>query len=408
MYALYHHRTQGREVEAVHIHGLATGLEELGYEVEIIGPPGVEVNPDVVASHVSSKKGRLLRWIAERAPQTIFECLEIGYNLVAVPRLLRRYSAARPELIYERYSLYNATGAIVSRLTGVPLALEVNDTVHVDRTRQGKSVVMPGVAGWFERRILEGATSIVVVSNYLRDLLIGAGVPAEKIIVTPNAVDAGRFSPDQAASAAVRQRYGLDKMTVVGFAGSFTKWHGVEFLVRACAELMSTRRDVGVLMVGDGVRRSDSEALARELGIADRCVFTGRVPHCEMPDYMGAMDIGVMPASNPFGSPMKVFEYMAMGVPPVAPQYGPMEEAVVNGETGLLFQPDQHAGLVSCLRTLVESPERRAAMGAAAREKVLSQHQWVHNAGAVVEALQRKQQLSHPTVVAQTAHQEAQ
>ena len=383
---LYHHRTQGREVEAVHILGLADGLEDLGYEVEIAGPPGVRVDREKTTTpSTGAKKTTLLGWLAANLPQAAFELLEIGYNLAAVPRLWKRCSPDT-RFIYERYALYNAAGVVVGRMRGIPTVLELNDVVGVDRTRQGKQMAMPWLAKWFERRILRAATGLVVVSGYLRDRLIEAGIPAEKIRVTPNAVEAERFNPEEEDGSAVRQRWGLEGKTVIGFTGSFAKWHGPDFLVRGFANLAEAFPDASLLLVGDGERRPDAEAQVRELGLEGRVIFTGRVPHREVASYVAAMDIGVMPRSNLFGSPMKVFEYMAMARPVVAPRYIPLEEAVADGETGLLFPPDDEAELTRCLRELVADPARRQAMGAAGRHKVLTQHQWVHNA-EVVRAL---------------------
>ncbi|MGV3721327.1 MAG: glycosyltransferase family 4 protein, partial [Actinomycetota bacterium] len=268
---------------------------------------------------------------------------------------------------------------------GVPVVLEVNETVGVDRTRQGKKVALPALARWFERRILRSASGVAVVSGYLREYVREAGVPEERIHVTPNAIDPAQFDPERIDGGEVRARYGLEGKTVIGFAGSFTKWHGLDLLIRAAAELMAEFPEVHLLLVGDGARRQESEAMTAELGISERTVFTGKVPHAEMPRFMAAMDLGVMPASNVYGSPMKVFEYMAMGCPPVAPRFGPLEEAIADGETGLLFEPGSAASLQGRLRKLLADPEGRRAVGAAARRRVLSRHLWKHNAQAVVE-----------------------
>lgn len=385
MRAIYHHRTQGRDVEAVHIQGLAGGLEKLGFTVEVVGPPGVDLDPNSTIAPTTGQAPTFLGVLARRAPQLAFELLEIGYNLVALPRLLARCHAPKPALIYERYALYNAAGVLAGRLLGVPVVLEVNETVGVDRTRQGKKVALPALARWFERRILRTATGVVVVSGYLRDYVREAGVPGERIRVTPNAVDAERFDPDRIHGRDLRARFGLEGATVIGFAGSFTKWHGLDLLIRATAALMPEFPDLRLLLVGDGARREASEQLARDLGIRERVVFTGKVPHAEMPRYLAAMDLGVMPASNVYGSPMKIFEYQAMGLPAVAPRFGPLEEAIVAGETGFLFKPGSEADLAARLRQLVADPGARKAMGEAARRRVRSRHLWEHNARTVLD-----------------------
>jgi len=220
-----------------------------------------------------------------------------------------------------------------------------------------------------------------------------SGVPENRIRVTPNAVDVERFDSDRISGAGIRARYGLGGETVIGFAGSFTKWHGLDLLIEATAGLMAEFPGLRLLLVGDGARRQASEALAAELGIADRVVFTGKVPHAEMPEHMAAMDLGVMPASNVYGSPMKVFEYMAMGRPAVAPRYRPLEEAIVDGEDGLLFTPGDGASLQNCLRAMVSDPAFRLRLGQAARAKVRSRHQWIHNAEAVIQLAQANRRL---------------
>jgi glycosyltransferase involved in cell wall biosynthesis len=385
MRALYHHRTQGRDVEAVHIHGVCGGLRQLGFEVEILSPPGVDTDPNSTHSPVTRQEPTLLGRLARSLPQVLFEALEIGYNLVAVPRLWVRCLGSRPVLIYERYSLYNAAAVVVSGLTGIPAVLEVNETAGVDRTRQGKQLALPGLARWFERRIFRAASGLPVVSGYLREYAIAAGAAPERVRVTPTAVDAERFDPARVDARAVRARLGLEGSTVVGFAGSFAKWHGVNLLLEAAAKLAGELPDLRLLLVGDGAGRCAAEARAAELGLADRVVFTGKVPHAEIPAYMAAMDVGVMPASNVYGSPMKVFEYMAMGCPPVAPLLPPLEEVIVDGQIGILFQPGDAADLARGLRCLVADPQRRMALGEAARREVLSRRLWVHNAEAVLE-----------------------
>jgi glycosyltransferase involved in cell wall biosynthesis len=380
MRALYHHRTQGRGVEAVHILGVCGGLRELGCEVEIASPPGVEVTTE---SH-SAGKSRW-GWVARSLPQLCFELLEVSYNLAAVPRLVKRIRKYRPDFIYERYALYNAAGLLAGRLTRTPLILEINETVDVDRERQGKQLVMRPLARWFERSIFRAAAGIAAVSGYLRDQAVAIGVEPERIHVTPNAVDPEWFDPERFAGDVVRARWRMQGCQVIGFVGSFARWHRIDLLVAAFAKVTDQFPDARLLLVGDGAFRSSTVAQVEELGLRARVAFTGRIGHDEIPEHVAAMDIGVMPASNPFGSPMKVFEYMSMGVPTVAPRLGPLEEALRDGRDGLLFTPDDADALAEALRTLMADDEARRRMGTCARARVLRQHRWVHNAQAAID-----------------------
>jgi glycosyltransferase involved in cell wall biosynthesis len=134
--------------------------------------------------------------------------------------------------------------------------------------------------------------------------------------------------------------------------------------------------------------------MAKELGIGDRVTFTGKIAHAAVPEHVATMDIGVMPESNLFGSPMKIFEYMAMGVAPVGPRYVPLEEAIDDGENGLIFDPRSVDDLARCLRTLAGDAEYRRRLGRAAREQVLAKHLWVHNAQAVLDLIERQRAMS--------------
>lgn len=387
MRALYHHRTQGRGVEAVHIMGIVSGLRENGFEVEIVGPPGVDVNPEIVVSSEKGRTGTVWGLIARYAPQAMFELLELGYNVAAIPRLWKVCRSWKPDLIYERYAGFNAAGVVVSRLTGIPIAVEINDLAGEDRTRQGKKTAMPGLAAAFERYICRKATAVFPVSGYLRDQIVGLGASPDRVRAIPNAVDPTKFAPDTVHGDEVRRRHGLQDSLVIGFIGSFTKWHGVDLLVQAMAQVAAEFPDSRLLLVGDGARRALVEELVAELGLTDRVVFAGKVPHADVPAYVAAMDVAVVPGANPFVSPVKAFEYMAMGKAPIAPRYESLQEAIEEGHTGLLFEPESAAGLVEQLRTMLGDSQLRARLGRAAREQVRTQHLWKHNARRVLELL---------------------
>jgi len=387
MRVLYHHRTQGRGAEAVHIHSFCDGLHQLGFETTIVGPPGVNTDPNAPQAADVGKPKTALGWIARNIPQAGFELMEIAYNLNARPRLASAISQNKPAFVYERYALYNLAGVLSARKAGIPFVLEMNDTVYMDRQRQGKKLTMKGLAAKFENRLLNLADGIVVVSGYLKQHLVDRGIPANKVLVTPNAVHEHEFDPEHIKGDSIRAKYGLGDAVVVGFAGSFAKWHRVDLLVAAAASLKDKHPNLKLLLIGDGAERAAAEQQAKDLGFADRVVFTGKIPHAAIPEHVAAMDIGVMPESNLFGSPMKIFEYMAMGVTPVGPRYIPLEEAIDHNLNGLIFEPGKVDALAASLDRLLSDPEERLQMGRAAREKVLTRHLWVHNAQAVVDLL---------------------
>jgi glycosyltransferase involved in cell wall biosynthesis len=172
--------------------------------------------------------------------------------------------------------------------------------------------------------------------------------------VLPNAVDTDLFRPD-VDGAQVRRRCDLDGRFVVGFAGTFKAWHGVDILLAAFRDLRQTDPSIHLLLVGDGPLRPALEETVRTTGLEEAVTFAGRVAHDAMPAYLAAMDIAVAPypaLDEFYFSPLKIFEYMAAGRAVLASRVGQVVDLIVDGETGLLFDPGDDTGLVDRIQRL--------------------------------------------------------
>jgi glycosyltransferase involved in cell wall biosynthesis len=233
----------------------------------------------------------------------------------------------------------------------------------------------------------------------MADELIARGVPADKILVNPNGVEPDRYSPDVDASS-LRARLGLDGKTVIGFIGTFGPWHGAEVLARAFAELIGRypayRDSLRLLMIGDGVKMPEVRAALDTAGVSDLAVMTGIVPQAEGPVYLAAADILASPhVANSdgtpfFGSPTKLFEYMAMGKGIVASDLDQVGEILEHGRAAQMVRPGDVDSLVEGLRALIDDPARRAALGAEARRMAVERHSWREHTRKIVEALQAR------------------
>lgn len=243
------------------------------------------------------------------------------------------------------------------------------------------------LAKLYERHVVDCAAVIAVVSSTLRDDLMNRyGVAKEKIVLTPNAADPAAFVPDAAVSLPSSVRVPADSR-VVGFVGSFAPWHGVDLLVRAFSRIAKSHDRAYLLLVGDGPTRSQVERDVAALGLGDRVGFTGQLPANQLPGVVARFDVAVMPDSNDYGSPMKIFEYMAMAKPVVAPRYQPILDVLENGESALLFPPRSLEGLAGALQRLADDREFAGALGRRGRELIESRHNWRANAAAVLDAL---------------------
>lgn len=308
-------------------------------------------------------------------------------------RRARAILARRPaDLLYQRFDAFNHAGIVLSRETGAPLVLEFNGSEVWIEDHWGRPLRFRSLFSRLEEAHLRHADLIVVVSEPLEEYLLGRGVARERILVLPNGVDPARYRPDLPA-APVRSRLGLNGRTVVGFIGTFGRWHGGKVLARAALRVVRERPDVRFLFVGDGVERPSAEAILKEAAMGEAAVFTGIVPQEEGPVHLAAMDILVAPhVPNPdgsrfFGSPTKLFEYMATGRGIVASRLEQIGEVLEHERSALLVTPGDEASLAAAILRLVDNPDLRARLGAAARLRVLERHTWKMQVRRLIDRL---------------------
>ena len=231
------------------------------------------------------------------------------------------------------------------------------------------------------------ADHVVTLSEGMKDDLVARGLPPGSITIVPNAVDPERFtpSPDRVAGAAIRRRLGLERREVlVGYSGSLLAYEGLDQLIAATRLLLDRgERRVRTLIVGDGPERPYLQELASSLGVDGTVSFVGRVRLDEVPRYLEAMDVFVVPRRDErvcrLVAPLKPVEAMAMELPLVVSWLPALEELVDGGRAGRAFLPDSPHHLADALEPLVDDPCARRQLGEHARDMVLSDRTWAAN-----------------------------
>jgi glycosyltransferase involved in cell wall biosynthesis len=289
------------------------------------------------------------------------------------------------DLVYERNSLYRFAVAQACQRLKLPYVLyfEADDVQEHDI--MGKPLT--GLLRWQAKRAirynLQAADRVIVVSDPLKAHLITAWqIPAEKIVVFPNVADVHRFRPDAQARAEVRAALGLVDQPLVIFVGNFYEWHDVTTLLHAFARLLTTHPEAHLILVGDGERRQAMQQLATELGLGQAVQFLGLAPHSEVPRYLAAADIAVVPYPilnmDLWLSPLKLYEYMAAGKAIIASDVGQIKETIQSGQNGLLVPPQDVSAMVTALQELMDNSALCAKLGAQAREHAVCKHSWEH------------------------------
>ena len=288
----------------------------------------------------------------------------------------------RPDLILETHIAFSLAGALASQAAGVPLVLD--DVAPSWEEEQQYGVGLKQAAREIHKQVTTQARLMIAVNKTLRQHLIEDGQPPEKVIIVENGIDERTFRPDL-DGAPIRARYGIPpEAIVIGFVGSFQPYHRVDLLLRAFAQISDPR--ARLLLVGQGITSADSQALAARLGISARTTFTGSLPYDQVANYLAASDITIMPATNDYGNPMKVYEYMAMGKVVVAPDQPTITEIATHDQDAYLFAREDVAAMTAALKTLIADSALRERLGAQGRT-LAAKHTWRKRAETLQAAL---------------------
>ncbi len=378
MKILYHHRVASKDGQYVHIEEIIKSLRGLGHEVIVCEPASIQKTGFGGGSGLVDRVRRYL-------PGFVHELAELAYSVpdyLKLRRLIRRH---RPDVIYERYNLYFLSGLWASRRYQLPLLLEVNAPLFEERTKNS-SISLAGMSRWTEDTCWRGADWVLPVTQVLADKIADRGVPVEKIRVIPNGINK-RFRADASQVEEVSKRYQLGGKLVLGFTGFVREWHRLDRALRVIAE--QSGDDWHLLLVGDGPDRPRLESLARELEITDRFSVTGVVGREDMASHVQCFDIALQPDVVPYASPLKMFEYMALAKPILAPDVPNIREILEDGANALLFNPEDES-FTRQLQRLCAEATLRDRLGAGARERLSEASlYWDDNAARIVVLAQK-------------------
>jgi len=398
-----------------HTAGVVNGFSKAGCRVTYLSmEPPVDVDADVRFQKVAPLK------VAVPPLNSLSKAGE--FNLMRSHHLFCKAgeNCDKPDFIYQRLSLDNFAGMVMARRMQVPLVVEYNGSEVWVAENWGNGLAMPNTAKMAERVMLDHADLIVTVSDVLKQELLEKGVDENRVVMIPNGVDGERYHPARYGKADVneiREKINASPSSVVvTFVGTFGPWHGAEIFARAIRFLMDHHlrelQDLNArfLFVGDGMCKADTEAAIGDDHLAP-VTFSGLVLQSETPGYLQASDILVSPhvpnadGTAFFGSPTKLFEYMASGKAIVASdleQVGTILEgspAVTDlknlapddkpgaGSAAVLCPPGDVKGLADAILFLLERRLWRQSLGENARKRVMQAYTWDHHVGIILDRI---------------------
>ena len=353
-------------------------LRALGHEVCIVAPAGAE-------NDAFGADAGMVAWLKRHMPKFAYEIAELAYSLVAYRQLATAVRRFQPDCLYERYNLFLPAGVWTSRRFRLPMLLEVNAPLLEERSRYD-GLALTWLARWSEGYVWRNADRVLPVTQVLADIVAAYGVDPSRIHVIPNGINNERFKPSSTATA--KKALGLESNLVLGFTGFVRDWHGLDKVIDMIA---NDAPDAGrtLLVVGDGPARAALEQQAARLGITHRVRFTGIVERDDVARHVGAFDIALQPAVVSYASPLKLFEYLALGKAIIGPAQPNIEEILSDGYNAVLFDPADPQAMPKAISRLCDDPALREHVAQNACRTIDEQQlTWLGNAAKIVALFQ--------------------
>ncbi|OPX36957.1 MAG: hypothetical protein B1H12_05930 [Desulfobacteraceae bacterium 4484_190.2] len=359
---------------SVHVREMASALAGLGADVSVYALLKGQGNqyPNVIKEVSPFKK----KWMGRDL------CLIVS-NMNLYLTCKKQFRVRKPNFIYERYGLYGWAGVKLAREFSIPIIVEINSFLA---EKEKDRLHFPRLAKRLETLVLKRAETVCCLSEISKSLLLKGGVAGEKILVTPDGVNLDKFSKNRDGRE-IRKRFGMEGKIVVGYIGVLRRFWGIYTILESAREILSQRNDFHFIVIGEGKEYLDMKKFLEKNNLTDNFTMTGTIPHDDIPEYIAAIDIGLAPYGyeEPFyASPMKIFEYMAMGKPIIATAQGQIKDIIRHGENGLLMEPDDSSGLAKAIRELGSNKDMMKNMGLKARATVES-YTWEANARKVLD-----------------------
>ncbi|MGA8148707.1 MAG: TIGR04063 family PEP-CTERM/XrtA system glycosyltransferase [Gallionellaceae bacterium] len=292
--------------------------------------------------------------------------------------------AIKPDILHAHSPSLNAIAALrAGKKFGIPVVYEIRafwEDAAVDHGTSREGGLRYLLTRSLETYAIKRADAVTTICEGLRSDIIQRGISADKVTVIPNAVDIEKFAVGGTADATLKSQLGLTDSRLIGFIGSFYAYEGLDILLRAFSLILVKAPDVRILLVGGGPEETNLRQLAANLGIDDKVVFTGRVPHEQVQRYYDLLDVLVYPRLSmrltDLVTPLKPLESMAQGRLLVASDVGGHLELIRDGETGVLFKAGDPQSLANKVTDLLNTPDRWPQLRETGRRFVESERNW--------------------------------
>lgn len=285
----------------------------------------------------------------------------------------------RFDMVYERYSLWSNAGMNFAKKHGCVGILEVNAPL-IEEQKKHRELPLEDEAQKIAESVFANADAMIAVSPGVAQYLETFEKAKDRVYVIANGVALDRFTPAAEQNAKRLANLTACSEVTVGFLGTLKPWHGLATLVDAWAILRQRNENVRLLVVGDGPEYESMHSNIEKLGLLDYVKFTGAVQPEDVAQWLGKMDIAVAPYPNMehfYFSPLKIYEYMAAGIPVIATRVGHLETVVTHEHNGVLVEAENPTAMADCIAQLIKDTTKLQQLGKNARQTAENEHSWL-------------------------------
>lgn len=299
-------------------------------------------------------------------------------------RLTEVVKIVEPDILHAHSPVLNALPALrVGRRAGIPVVYEVRafwEDAAVDHGTHREWGARYRLTRELESYALRRVDAVTTICEGLRGDILKRGIPSEKVTVIPNAVNLENFRMSERGDLQLANALGVEGKVLLGFIGSFYAYEGLTVLLSALPRMLAANPDIRILLVGGGPQEDELKSLTARMGLQDKVIFTGRVPHDQVRRYYNLIDILVYPRLpmrlTDLVTPLKPLEAMAQGRLVAASNVGGHLELIQDGKTGVLFKAGDSDALAARILNLISRTDTWDALRAAARDFVETQRNW--------------------------------
>lgn len=362
-------------------YGIIRGFKRLGYDNTFI-TSGPVLAPDGTKEILIPHSNIL---------KNLPEIPMMDYNSKVIKKIPAILNEEKPTFVYHFHAFFNYSLVELKKKYKRPFFLQAEGVLQWVKENWGKTY-FPELLAKMEKSVWNHADGIFCVSETVRRQLIDYGAQEDKIHILTCKADTDFFTPDIDDKVFKKQIKPNDEI-IIGFLGTFGKWHGIEFLAENVKAITERIPNSKFLFIGDGELRGKVENILENHGIRDKVFITGLVNYYEVPKYLSTCDILVSPCiPNEKGefinSPVKLFEYMSMGKPLVASDIGQQSEIVKDGVNGIICKTSDSRDFVNKVVDLLENKELQIRISKQARQDAINHYDWINNSKIVLSVFE--------------------